>query len=655
MLAKSIKVLFNTFSSSYEEGTNIWPTVYLHFLNFEIRKAYDKDISEDEALRYISYILIFTNAEFFSSFDQLFFIEDKKVADVLSDLSKFNLLKSYSVWNSKDEFIQSRERFFNHVPKKLKRYVNNYDNVAKKFGEPNFWTNDTTKDIETDLLRYAKKIRSGSPEVYRLITEGLKSRGEHAITIQWFNHLFLSDTRNKLALTEINQLIQFFYIRSYLAYHRGRLVTGIPNMERLDYTNKDLHIPYDFTLTQKIFNKFFSKQLLNSIIEIGSADYNFVFRELRGTPQHLLMTSRLRSFCQMLYGKHRVSGDRPLERLRGDISTDLDTYLVNEQNRHFNTINLESIEYVSAVINESMTKLENINKTNTEMNPSPQNNLEETVDLFVITVIGEELDAVKRVLGVDNYKDRFIRSGLLVWKKKRYLENFDTEVNIHLHCIGKQANEESAISVTKYLSKYDPRFIILLGIGAGRKGKVKIGDTVYSRSIVSTTVTARAEGKTLNNPTITDLNTIAAQMLNSFKVSNDEFHEVFRNYYDKAIVIPKDNEDYYKENVILNDDPRVKDATISSQDVLVKDPNFIEEQTEIHRSIVAAEMEGSGVLKAIEHHKNRIPWIVIRGISDLGDQYKNDLFHEMASISAASFLRIFIDKGFDKNLLYGKH
>lgn len=54
------------------------------------------------------------------------------------------------------------------------------------------------------------------------------------------------------------------------------------------------------------------------------------------------------------------------------------------------------------------------------------------------------------------------------------------------------------------------------------------------------------------------------------------------------------------------------------------------------RKIVAVEMEGEGVAAFCSQHK--IPFIMIKGISDFADAKKSDLYAKFSSEAAAGFL-----------------
>ena len=74
----------------------------------------------------------------------------------------------------------------------------------------------------------------------------------------------------------------------------------------------------------------------------------------------------------------------------------------------------------------------------------------------------------------------------------------------------------------------------------------------------------------------------------------------------------------------------VRTATIASGEKLLRDPaKLLEVRRDIHGKVEVGEMEASGLVEACR--LRGIPWLVIRGISDFGDDLKDDRFHHLAA------------------------
>jgi hypothetical protein len=86
-------------------------------------------------------------------------------------------------------------------------------------------------------------------------------------------------------------------------------------------------------------------------------------------------------------------------------------------------------------------------------------------------------------------------------------------------------------------------------------------------------------------------------------------------------------------------------GTIASGEKLLRDPQKLLAVRELHGKTEVGEMEAAGVVDGCR--RGAVPWLVIRGISDFGDELKDDRFHHFASCAAAAVLHDFIAHGLD--------
>jgi len=82
--------------------------------------------------------------------------------------------------------------------------------------------------------------------------------------------------------------------------------------------------------------------------------------------------------------------------------------------------------------------------------------------------------------------------------------------------------------------------------------------------------------------------------------------------------------------------PAVHRGAIGSADRLLRNA-VLRDRLGSRYGILAVEMEGSGI--AVGSDLNGLYWYVVRGIADLADGAKNDLFHPSASLAAAAYVR----------------
>jgi nucleoside phosphorylase len=96
----------------------------------------------------------------------------------------------------------------------------------------------------------------------------------------------------------------------------------------------------------------------------------------------------------------------------------------------------------------------------------------------------------------------------------------------------------------------------------------------------------------------------------------------------------------------LNGVPRIFLGPVASANVLLKDPvkrDLLREKFGVR----AVEMEGSGIADATWQHQ--VGYVVIRGICDYCDSFKNDAWQDYAAAAAAGYTKALVESMFVEN------
>lgn len=286
-----------------------------------------------------------------------------------------------------------------------------------------------------------------------------------------------------------------------------------------------------------------------------------------------------------------------------------------------------------------------------EINISSTSTTISSIDVAILTVIPVEFSAACESLGIMDtpetyHKDEYGRIWLLgeissARQQKTY--------SFVLACIGEAGNASAASVTTDLIKTYHPQTIILMGIAAGMRGKVKIGNVVLSERVVAYEKAAlRNKGIEEPRPDILKWfdsikNDVILYMSSRQSVeqrTNSIFQET-NNIFPSAV---SGQEEEYEKNVAKKIEVRI--STIASGEKLLRDPDklqVIREKT--HGKTETVEMEAAGFAEVCQGKK--VDWLVIRGISDFGDEFKDDRFHEFASKTAATVLADFLKYGLD--------
>ncbi|HRI69234.1 MAG TPA: hypothetical protein PK156_33620, partial [Polyangium sp.] len=273
-------------------------------------------------------------------------------------------------------------------------------------------------------------------------------------------------------------------------------------------------------------------------------------------------------------------------------------------------------------------------------------------DIAILTVIAPELDAARAALGLDpdksRRKDKF--SGTVFLEGSVSSNRSKRDVRVVLACVGGAGNPAASAAASEIVLRYQPKVVLLMGIAAGMRGKTKIGDVILSERVVAYEPAALVQEKDGSHavqprPEIDRAPHTIQQDLVHYEADVARIAKKFSRIggiFPKAPDDQTNDWDKYVASAI-----RVqKGVTLAAGEKVLRDPTkLIELRRDMHGKIEVGEMEAAGLVEACRRHG--IPWLVIRGISDFGDEFKHDGFHELASKAGAAVLVDFIEHGLE--------
>ena len=173
------------------------------------------------------------------------------------------------------------------------------------------------------------------------------------------------------------------------------------------------------------------------------------------------------------------------------------------------------------------------------------------------------------------------------------------------------------------IALFRPKFIVMPGIAAGIDDDINIGDVV----IVNKVYGYEAEKRKLNEIIGRYPSYCSPRMFNLFNgIPNLIFNKILERYIE--IDLNNNQENEFSDNfvrtisTIPNTKPKIEKGTMISGEKLLDDPIYRKELKNKFKEAKALDMEGLGLASASIF--NRVyDWIIIKGISDLGDGTKN--------------------------------
>lgn len=272
----------------------------------------------------------------------------------------------------------------------------------------------------------------------------------------------------------------------------------------------------------------------------------------------------------------------------------------------------------------------------------------DSVEIVILTVIPVELEAVCRVLGLTPDSRELSEDQTAYFCGTARSELVGRDYTIAVTCIGRPGNPAAAAATANAIARYQPRAAFLVGIAAGIRGKVQIGEVVISDRVVAyepAALVASSGGSRVEpRPDIDVPPHAMAQCLTGYRPEAWRVRRVFNRAGGEIPGAPRGQKTEFKNHVASA--VIAKRGTIASGEKLLRDPALLVAVREHHHGKVeVGEMEAAGFVAACR--PAQLPWLVIRGISDFGDDLKDDRFQAFASQAAAAVLRDFLAHGLE--------
>lgn len=283
------------------------------------------------------------------------------------------------------------------------------------------------------------------------------------------------------------------------------------------------------------------------------------------------------------------------------------------------------------------------------------------VDIAILTVIPPELAAAKAALGIQdisNNRTKTQDSQTIYLHGELFSERTQRNYRVALGCIGNAGNYNSSQAATEVIQAHDPKLILLVGIAAGIEGKAKLGEVVFSERVLgyesaalrqlengTQTIQPRPDMTSVPNGIHQDVIFYLASHKDPSSDSQQRLESRFFRIGGKFPMLSVQDRSYLQENNIIGG-IEIDVCTVASGEKLLKDPSVLENiRDNQHGRVKVGEMEAIGFANACQ--KMRRDWLVIRGVSDFGDADKSDVFHSLASQTAATVLADFLQYGLD--------
>ncbi len=285
------------------------------------------------------------------------------------------------------------------------------------------------------------------------------------------------------------------------------------------------------------------------------------------------------------------------------------------------------------------------------MPAQPQPQAPDEFDLGILTVIGIELRQVLKAFEIA--EKRGVRRGsLYYWETTVYSQCLGRNLKVVIGCVAKAGMVHAAVRTSSFLQVYRPTMMLLVGIAAGWRPKLRIGQVVWPRHVIAVAQIEVLKKGYVFRPTQHEPTPAVKQMLQWWSVKEADLLAHTNRIMVGEIVPNKEAKDSHGTLVMYP--PKAVECVIGCGDFLVRHDGHFTKLVKNDPQVRSCEMESAGMVIALEDAAPDTAWLQVRGISDFGDHEKDDAWQPYAAATASAFARLFAEQSFDPELILGK-
>jgi adenosylhomocysteine nucleosidase len=253
------------------------------------------------------------------------------------------------------------------------------------------------------------------------------------------------------------------------------------------------------------------------------------------------------------------------------------------------------------------------------------------VDVVILAVKPVELTACLAAFEVpeDSMPSTLGTSGLCAWFADR------DGLRYAIAMVGTAGNVESALVLGGLRETLSTSCAVLVGMAAGVRGDVNLGDVVVAEQVVAYEFARMVEGGAIYQPrfyNVQERRIRNATQIHRVRPNWSEGVRVGASHLSTLDLWPEDEEERLDSWL-----PHVHRAAILAGGRLIEDGSLPAFARDIHGRARAAEMEGAGFAAACDEAS--WPWFVVRGIADYGEPRRRKHWQLPATYGAAKYVR----------------
>jgi nucleoside phosphorylase len=234
------------------------------------------------------------------------------------------------------------------------------------------------------------------------------------------------------------------------------------------------------------------------------------------------------------------------------------------------------------------------------------------------------------------------------------------QINAVACLVGSMGISEAQLTADRALTKWKPKAIINIGIAASLNQDLKLGDVLVADQVDGYDANLKAVPSDEGSWNLQHRGIVfhgdhsLLQHVRQFQFTHRNLYNSWRSSSRDILheLIPQDDIIALKNRQVLEDLPSLDIGHLASGSIVGAASEFANFLKDRDATIRALEMEAGGMARAAVKRTQPISWLVIRGISDLGDKRKSEFdstgdggLRKLAMRNATSLMLALLESG----------
>lgn len=213
------------------------------------------------------------------------------------------------------------------------------------------------------------------------------------------------------------------------------------------------------------------------------------------------------------------------------------------------------------------------------------------------------------------------------------IQGSDQPIRTVARLVGGMGIAEAQLAADRALTRWHPSLIVNIGIAAGLHEDIKLGDVLIADQVDAYDANLKAVSSKESGWELQHRGAVfhgehaLLQIVKQFRFTHRKQYEAWCEQGTSLLntIVPKDKVFQLKDAGVIHEYPTLHVGHLASGSVVGAATGFTAFLKSRDSTIRVLEMEAAGMARAAVKRTQQFPWLIIRGVSDFGDERKSEM------------------------------